>query len=99
DGSAVKTTAEEEGGSGDRAHRYWRDVVSHKARSADAERVFESPFGYFGAALDIFTKSAAHAGLSRYPARHILVDLSTTSVIRSAEGAGAAWKINGMNGT
>jgi hypothetical protein len=41
----------------------------------------------------------AHAGFARYPARNIFVALSTTSVMRSTEGADAAWKMNGMNGT
>ena len=48
------------------------------------------------AGCDGFTPRA-QAGFAWYPARNIRVALSTTSVIRCAEGAGAAWKINGMN--
>jgi hypothetical protein len=44
-------------------------------------------------------RAGAHAGFARYPARNIFVALSTTSVMRPAEGADAAWKMNGMNGT
>jgi len=61
-----------------------------EVKNAESARLFENR---------ILRNRRPHAGFARYPARNILVALSTTSVIRSAEGAGAAWKMNGMNGT
>src|SRR5882757_8411000 len=41
--------------------------------------------------------SALHPHFARYAAKNIRVALSTTSSMRLAEGAGAAWKTNGRN--